>query len=57
MNKSVICYFSNILLETIRYEVVDLLPRAELIEVSGVGHLIPLEAADLVAAAIRRSVG
>lgn len=44
-------------LETIRYEVVDLLPRAELIEVSGVGHLIPLEAADLVAAAIRRSVG
>lgn len=44
-------------LETIHQDVMGLLPNAQLIEVSGIGHLMPLEAADLVAAAIRRSIG
>ena len=42
--------------ETIKKEVVDLIPQATLIELSGVGHLIPLEAPQKIAQQVRKLV-
>ncbi|MBE7384240.1 MAG: alpha/beta hydrolase [Leptolyngbya sp. SIO1E4] len=40
----------------IQQEVMGVLPNAQLVEISGVGHLMPLEAPVLVATAIRRAI-
>lgn len=42
--------------DKIQQDVISLLPNAELVEMSGIGHLIPLEDADAVAQTIRRAV-
>lgn len=43
-------------LETIQREVIDFLPIGDLVKVTGVGHLMPLEAPDMVAQVIRGAV-
>jgi pimeloyl-ACP methyl ester carboxylesterase len=43
-------------LETIQREVIDLLPIGNLVKLTGVGHLLPLEAPDVVARVIREAI-
>lgn len=40
--------------EQVQSDVVDLLPRAELVSLAGVGHLVPLEEPEAIAQAIRQ---
>ncbi|MEM6838506.1 MAG: alpha/beta hydrolase [Cyanobacteria bacterium P01_C01_bin.120] len=43
-------------LETIQHEVMELLPTGDLVKVTGVGHLMPLEDPDMVTQVIRATV-